>query len=45
VRGRACLEYDIKRCIAPCVDTICSAEGRARGRLTQLFLEGRNDGC
>src|SRR5918994_1472996 len=43
-RGRACLEYDIKRCIAPCVDTLCSAEdyGRAVGH-TQLFLEGRND--
>src|SRR5215203_1265711 len=43
-RGRPCLEYDIKRCIAPCVDNICSAEeyGRAVG-LTQLFLEGRND--
>ena len=43
-RGRPCLEYDIKRCIAPCVETICSAEeyGRAVG-LTQLFLEGRND--
>jgi excinuclease ABC subunit C len=43
-RDRPCLEYDIKRCIAPCVDTICSAEeyGRAVG-LTQLFLEGRND--
>jgi excinuclease ABC subunit C len=43
-RDRPCLEYDIKRCIAPCVDSICSAEeyGRAVG-LTQLFLEGRND--
>src|SRR3984957_996331 len=43
-RGRPCLEYDIKHCIAPCVDTVCSAEeyGRAVG-LTQLFLEGRND--
>jgi excinuclease ABC subunit C len=43
-RGRPCLEYDIKRCIAPCVDTICSAEeyGRAVG-LTGLFLEGKND--
>src|SRR4051812_32505376 len=25
-RGRACLEYDIKRCIAPCVAAICSEE-------------------
>jgi excinuclease ABC subunit C len=43
-RGRPCLEYDIKRCIAPCVDTICSAEDYARAvNVTQLFLEGRND--
>jgi excinuclease ABC subunit C len=43
-RGRPCLEYDIKRCLAPCVDTICSAEeyGRAVG-LAQLFLEGRSE--
>ncbi|MBI4485635.1 MAG: excinuclease ABC subunit UvrC [Acidobacteria bacterium] len=43
-RGRPCLEYDIKRCIAPCVDTLCSAETYGRAvKLTQLFLEGRND--
>jgi excinuclease ABC subunit C len=43
-RGRPCLEYDIKRCIAPCVDTICSAEDYARAvNVTQLFLEGKND--
>src|SRR3954468_4465304 len=43
-RGRACLEYDIKRCIAPCVDTVCSAEEYGRAvKLTQLFLEGKND--
>jgi len=43
-RARPCLEYDIKRCIAPCVDTVCTQEeyGRAVG-LTQLFLEGKND--
>src|SRR6476659_9614193 len=43
-RGRPCLEYDIKRCIAPCVDTICSPEEYSRAvGVTQLFLEGRND--
>jgi excinuclease ABC subunit C len=43
-RGRPCLEYDIKRCIAPCVDTICSAEDYTRAvAVTQLFLEGKND--
>jgi len=43
-RDRPCLEYDIKRCIAPCVDTLCSAEEYGRAvELTQLFLEGRND--
>ena len=43
-RGRPCLEYDIKRCIAPCVDTICSPADYARAvNVTQLFLEGKND--
>ncbi|HTK28710.1 MAG TPA: excinuclease ABC subunit UvrC [Vicinamibacterales bacterium] len=43
-RGRPCLEYDIKRCIAPCVDTLCTPEEYARAvGVTQLFLEGRND--
>jgi excinuclease ABC subunit C len=43
-RGRPCLEYDIKRCIAPCVDTLCSQEEYGRAvNLTQLFLEGRNE--
>jgi excinuclease ABC subunit C len=43
-RDRPCLEYDIKRCIAPCVETVCSAaEYGAAVKLTHLFLEGRND--
>jgi excinuclease ABC subunit C len=43
-RGRPCLEYDIKRCIAPCVDRLCSAEEYGRAvKLTELFLTGRND--
>lgn len=42
-RGRPCLEYDIKRCLAPCVETICSADRYARAVAdTRLFLEGRN---
>ena len=43
-RGRPCLEYDIKRCVAPCVDTLCgkSEYDEAVAR-TRMFLEGRND--
>lgn len=43
-RPRPCLEYDIHRCIAPCVASICSVERyREATRSAQLFLEGRND--
>jgi excinuclease ABC subunit C len=43
-RARPCLEYDIKRCIAPCVQALCSQEEyRAAVDHTKLFLEGRND--
>ena len=43
-RGRPCLEFDIKRCIAPCVDTICAPSEYDRAvAMTRLFLEGRND--
>jgi excinuclease ABC subunit C len=43
-RDRPCLEYDIHRCIAPCVASICSAERyAAAARSAQLFLEGRGD--
>src|SRR5215204_6803878 len=43
-RGRPCLEYDIKRCIAPCVAEICSEDQYgAAVASTRLLLEGRND--
>ncbi|MGE3955399.1 MAG: excinuclease ABC subunit UvrC [Vicinamibacterales bacterium] len=43
-RNRPCLEFDIKRCIAPCVAAICSPETyRTAVDHTRLFLEGKND--
>ncbi|MEE2636929.1 MAG: excinuclease ABC subunit UvrC [Acidobacteriota bacterium] len=43
-RGRACLEYDIKRCIAPCVEELCSQQQYQEAvEHTRMFLEGRND--
>ncbi len=43
-RDRACLEYDIKRCVAPCVAEICSSTQYAEAvEHTRMFLEGRND--
>ena len=43
-RGRPCLEYDIKRCMAPCVDKLCSEDEYAQVVAhTQMFLDGRND--
>ena len=40
---RPCLEFDIKRCLGPCVAGLCSAEEyrRAVGEVIQL-LEGKN---
>jgi len=43
-RGRPCLEYDIKRCLAPCVDSLCTQDQYARAvQDTRLFLEGRTE--
>ena len=43
-RARPCLEFDIKRCVAPCVREICSEdEYRLATEHSKLFLEGRND--
>jgi excinuclease ABC subunit C len=43
-RDRPCLEYDIKRCVAPCVAELCGAERYAEAvTSTKLLLEGRDD--
>src|SRR5215471_2967094 len=43
-RDRPCLEYDIKRCLAPCVASICTSVDYDRAvQDTRLFLEGRNE--
>jgi excinuclease ABC subunit C len=43
-RARPCLEYDIKRCLAPCVASICSLERyREAVDQAQLLIEGRQD--
>jgi len=43
-RGRPCLEYDIKRCLAPCVASICTLERyREAVEETRLLIEGRQD--
>src|SRR5206468_3407662 len=43
-RGRPCLEYDIGRCIAPCVRELCGPDRYAAAvQHTKLFLEGRNE--
>jgi excinuclease ABC subunit C len=43
-RARPCLEYDIGRCLAPCVATICTEERYALAVAdTRLLLEGRNE--
>ncbi len=43
-RPRPCLQYQIKRCLAPCVAEICSIERyRQAAQDARLFLEGRTD--
>jgi excinuclease ABC subunit C len=43
-RGRPCLEYDIKRCLAPCVASICSLEAYGHAvEQARLLMEGRQD--
>ncbi|MCU7939846.1 MAG: excinuclease ABC subunit UvrC [gamma proteobacterium symbiont of Bathyaustriella thionipta] len=42
-RSRACLQYQIKRCKAPCVDLVCKEEYAEDVRHTVLFLEGKSN--
>ncbi|MFI4942784.1 MAG: excinuclease ABC subunit UvrC [Burkholderiales bacterium] len=43
-RARPCLQYQIKRCLAPCVAEICSIERYRRScDDARLFLEGRTE--
>jgi excinuclease ABC subunit C len=43
-RPRPCLQYQIKRCLAPCVDEICSLDRYQRScEDARLFLEGRTE--
>ena len=43
-RPRPCLQYQIKRCAAPCVEELCSLERYRRScEDARLFLEGRTE--
>ena len=43
-RPRPCLQYQIKRCLAPCVAEVCSPERyRKTSDDARLFLEGRTE--
>lgn len=41
-RSRPCLQYQIKRCTAPCVDLISEADYQKDVEHTVFFLEGKN---
>jgi excinuclease ABC subunit C len=41
-RSRPCLQYQIDRCTAPCVDLVSEADYAQQVENTALFLEGKN---
>ena len=43
LQDRPCLEYHIKRCLAPCAGKVAKEDYRAMIRAVLLFLEGRTD--
>ncbi|WP_371189467.1 excinuclease ABC subunit UvrC [Thalassotalea maritima] len=42
-RSRPCLQYQLKRCSAPCVGKVSDAEYKAQVDLARLFLQGKNE--
>jgi len=42
-RSRPCLQYQIDRCTAPCVDLISPEDYQRDVRHTRMFLEGKSD--
>jgi excinuclease ABC subunit C len=42
-RSRPCLQYQIQRCSAPCVNRIADSDYRASVRRAELFLDGKSD--
>lgn len=42
-RSRPCLQYQIKRCTAPCVDLISKEDYEKKIELTDLFLKGKSE--
>lgn len=41
-RSRPCLQYQIRRCSAPCVDLVKNEDYSADVRHTRMFLQGKN---
>ena len=42
-RSRPCLQYQIKRCTAPCVEFVSTDDYASDVNLTRLYLDGKAD--